>query len=90
MGILQIDVVKYRVQAEYGVNVDMKPLPYKAARWVTCKDKGTLENFISTQSQNICRDCHGNPALLLDHDWRLKFHQERNPDLEFHDTAKVG
>lgn len=89
VGILQIDVVKYRIQAEYNVNVEMKPLPYKAARWITAKDKKDLENFLATQSQNICRDCHENPALLLDHEWRLKYHQERNPKLEFHDTAKV-
>lgn len=89
VGVLQIDVVKYRIQEEYGVNVTMKALPYKAARWLTSPNQKALDQFMQSQGHNICFDLHKNPTLLLDHEWRLKFHQERNPDLEFHATAKI-
>ena len=89
VGVLQIDVVKYRIQSEYGVEVAMKALPYRAARWLSSKDEKALDSFKRTQSQSICLDLHKNPALLLDHEWRLKLFQERNPEIEFHATAKI-
>ncbi|MFK7826915.1 MAG: peptide chain release factor 3 [Oligoflexales bacterium] len=89
VGILQIDVVKYRIKAEYGVTVDMKPLPYTAARWITAEDPTKLETLKKEQANNICLDIHGNPTLFLDHDWRLKFHQERHPEVEFHTTSEA-
>ncbi|NRA46116.1 MAG: peptide chain release factor 3 [Oligoflexales bacterium] len=89
VGILQIDVVKYRIKAEYGVTVDMKPLPYTAARWISAEDPKKLEALKKEQANNICLDTHGNPTLFLDHDWRLKFHQERHPEVEFHTTSEA-
>ena len=35
VGILQIDVVKYRIKAEYNVDVVMHPLAFSAARWIS-------------------------------------------------------
>lgn len=87
VGTLQIDVVKYRIKAEYNVNVNMKPLPYQATRWISCADPVALEKFMRDESQNISLDSHKQPVLLLDYEWRLKFHQERHPHLIFHQTS---
>lgn len=89
VGTLQIDVVKFRIKAEYGVEVSMKALPYRAARWVTSSNQKSLSKFLEEQSHNICLDLYKKPTLLLDHDWRLKFHQERNPDLLFSATNEL-
>ncbi len=83
VGELQIDVVKYRINAEYGVNINMVPLAFSAARWVQSDDEKALATFLREQSNNVCFDSHGQPTLLLDHDWRLKFHQERHPKIVF-------
>ena len=83
VGVLQIDVVKYRIMAEYGVDVSMKPLGYQAARWVEAEEKNTLQNFIENEAQNICLDRHNNPTLLLDHDWRLSFIKKETLKLNF-------
>lgn len=89
VGVLQIDVVAYRVKAEYGVNVSMHSLPYSAARWIKSKDEKKLESFMRDQSQNICLDSHQNPTLLLDHEWRLKYHKEKYPEVEFFATSEA-
>ena len=89
VGTLQIDVVAYRIKAEYGVNVKMIPLPYSAARWIKTDDEALLQRILREQAANIAKDSHGNPALLLDHEWRLKFHQERYPDAVFMRTASA-
>lgn len=83
VGNLQIDVAEYRIKAEYGVNVKLTPLAYTAARWIHCKDPAKLKEFVASQKQNICFDHLDQPTLLLDHDWRIKFYQERHPDIEF-------
>lgn len=89
VGMLQIDVVKYRIKEEYGVEVNMRPLAYTAARWIYSEDKKALEKFKEDQSQNIVLDARENPTLLLDHDWRLKFLEERHPAIKFAKTAEA-
>ena len=89
VGLLQIDVVKYRIKAEYGVEINMRALPYTAARWIYSEDKKALEQFKLDQAQHIVLDSRENPTLLLDYDWRLKFHEERNPALKFAKTAEA-
>jgi peptide chain release factor 3 len=83
VGALQVDVVAYRLKAEYGVQIHFYPLPYSAARWLKADDPKKLEAFMDEQSQHICRDRHGDPTLLLDQEWRLKLYEERHPDVVF-------
>jgi peptide chain release factor 3 len=87
VGVLQFDVVKFRIQAEYGVSVRFYPLPYAAARWIAGQPED-LEKFRKEQSQNICLDQHGNPTILLDQPWRLKFYEERHPNIKFLATSE--
>jgi len=88
VGVLQFDVVKYRIEAEYSVRVKMAQLPYTAARWFTSDDKEKLEKFRREQAQNICLDQHENETILLDYDWRLKYLLERHPDVKFTSTSE--
>ena len=67
----------------------MRPLPYTAARWIYSEDKKALDKFKEEQAQNVVLDSRGNPTLLLDYDWRLKFHEERNPALKFAKIAEA-
>ena len=87
VGALQIDVVAFRIKAEYGVNISMHPLPYSAARWISA-DPLDLAEFKREQSQNLCQDHRGNLTILLDHEWRLKFYQERHPKIRFLATSE--
>ena len=90
VGVLQIDVVKYRIQSEYGVEVTMKALPYKAARWLASSDEKKLETVLFVLIARLSALIYNkNPTLLLDHEWRLRLYQERNEDIEFLATAKI-
>jgi len=88
VGVLQFDVVQYRILHEYGVNVVFARLPYGAARWIHCKDKIKLAEFVRTQSQHICFDQHENYTILLEDDWRLKFLKDRFPDVDYTATSE--
>ena len=43
VGILQFDVVAWRLKEEYGVECSYDNIPIIAARWVECADEKILE-----------------------------------------------
>jgi peptide chain release factor 3 len=88
VGVLQFDVVQYRIQHEYGVRVNFTRLPYAAARWIHCDDVKALEEFTRAQGHVMCLDQHEHKAILLEDTWRLKFLQERFPKVHYSATAE--
>ena len=88
MGVLQFDVVKFRVKHEYGVDVKLTPLSYSAARWIHCSDEMALKDFVTKQSSVICHDQHENYTVLLDDLWRLNFYRDKFPKIEFSATSE--
>jgi peptide chain release factor 3 len=88
VGVLQFEVVNYRILAEYGVQARMHPLPFGLARWLASDKPAVLDEFVRTNAQNCCRDQHGNPAILVDEPWRLRLLEERNPDIKFAATSE--
>jgi peptide chain release factor 3 len=88
VGVLQFDVVQYRIQHEYGVQVKFDRLPFKAARWIVSDDKKALDDFIRAQSQVICNDQHDHKAILLEDLWRLNFLKERFPKVDYRSTSE--
>ncbi len=88
VGILQFDVVQYRVQHEYGVKVNFTRLPFSAARWIFCDDDKALAEFIRAQAHVLCLDQHEQHAILLEDTWRLKFLQDRFPKISYSATSE--
>ena len=88
VGVLQFDVVKFRIEHEYGVSIAFSTLPYGAARWVSGDDQAKVDAFVVSQGQHVCKDQHDNPTILLSDEWRLKYLREKFPDLEFYATSE--
>ena len=88
VGALQFDVVKYRVEHEYGVRVEFHMLPYNVARWVKCDDVKMIEQFKQEQSQYLCRDQREDLVILLEQTWRLKMLNERYPKVTYANTSE--
>lgn len=45
VGVLQFDVVAYRLKDEYGVDAIFEPVSVTTARWVHCDNPKKLEEF---------------------------------------------
>lgn len=88
VGALQFDVVKYRVENEYGVRVEFHGLPYNVARWVKCEDAKMLEQFKQEQSQYLSYDQRGDLVILLEQTWRLKMLNDRYPKVTYANTSE--
>src|SRR5574343_883550 len=52
VGVLQFDVVAYRLKDEYGVDASFEPVQVQTARWVYAPDDKTLEAFREKTAMN--------------------------------------
>ena len=88
VGPLQFDVVKYRLLAEYGVNVNFSGLPYSVARWVFSDEVEELNRFLNNGSFKVCYDQHENPTVLFAEEWQMNLAKERNPKIRFESISE--
>ncbi|SFF26356.1 bacterial peptide chain release factor 3 (bRF-3) [Fontimonas thermophila] len=90
VGVLQFDVVQYRLKDEYGVDAVFEPVPVHTARWVSCDDARKLKEFIDKNEQRLARDHYGDLVYLASSAVNLSMTQERHPDVRFLDTKEHG
>lgn len=88
IGVLQFDVVAYRLQHEYNVHCVYDSSNVVAARWVTSKDKKILEKFKNENSRNLALDGAGNLTYLAPSRVNLDLAMERYSEVEFHATRE--
>ena len=86
---MQLDVLKSRAKAEYGVEIDFEPLTYNTAVWLKCEDSSKLKTFISANPNNVVLDREGSPVFLAKSQWELDYTKERNPDITFMKTREL-
>lgn len=87
VGVLQFDVLKYRLENEYNVDIKLEQLPYEHIRWVVSKDINLNEISGTTDMKKI-KDLKDNPLLLFINAWSPNMVLERNPGLELSEFGK--
>ncbi|MGN1083656.1 MAG: peptide chain release factor 3 [Lachnospiraceae bacterium] len=87
VGVLQFDVLKFRLESEYGVEIRMDPLPYEYIRWIenTGLDVGKIN--ITTDAKRV-KDLKDRPLLLFTHEWSIRTVLERNEGLKLTEFAR--
>jgi peptide chain release factor 3 len=88
VGILQFDVVAWRLKEEYGVECSYDNIPVAAARWVECGDSKMLEEFRKKVSDNIALDGGEHLTYLAPSQVNLNLTMERWPEITFHATRE--
>ena len=81
VGILQFEVLKFRLQHEYNVEVSLRRLDFKHARWLDGEDvdKDALNR---ADYLKVLIDRDDLPLLLLRNDWALNYTRQQYPDLK--------
>jgi peptide chain release factor 3 len=88
LGRLQFEVVKYRLEAEYGVAVRLEAAPYALARWVSREDGRPLDlDGLDDIEGKVVLDIRDRPVVLFDREWALRTAQKFHPELVFAETA---
>jgi peptide chain release factor 3 len=88
VGELQYEVIKFRLEHEYGAKCRFSPLPFIKACWITADNKKELETFLTRKSGAIAYDKDNNPVFFAESEWTLKTAKETFPSLTFHKTSE--
>ena len=82
VGILQFDVLKFRLESEYNVEIRLDRLPYEHIRWIENWNEMDVSKIQGTSDMKRIRDLKGNPLLLFVNSWSPGMVLERNPGLK--------
>ncbi|MBI3562556.1 MAG: peptide chain release factor 3 [Gammaproteobacteria bacterium] len=88
VGVLQFDVVAFRLKSEYGVECAFEAVNVVTARWIDAEDPRKLDEFRHKVNDNLALDAGENLAYLAPTRVNLELTQERWPDLRFHKTRE--
>ena len=83
VGVLQLEVLEYRLLNEYSSKLLMNQLPYSVARWVYAEDKKLIENIKGLDNGMLVYDKKDRPVILVNNEWSLNWILERNPGIQF-------
>ncbi len=87
VGVLQFDVLKFRLESEYGVEIRMETMPYEYIRWVADRTVDVAALSVTTDTKRVC-DMKGNPLLLFTHAWSINTVLDRNKGLRLEEFRK--
>ena len=83
VGVLQLEVLEYRLNNEYSAQLLMNQLPYSVARWVYAEDKKLIENIKGLDNGMLVYDTKERPVILVNNEWSLNWILDRNPGIQF-------
>ncbi|MBR6880773.1 MAG: peptide chain release factor 3 [Clostridiales bacterium] len=90
VGILQFDVLEYRLKSEYGVDIIRTPLNYRLARWVKSDVDGGFgaqggpdyHDMTLTSTSMLVLDRDDEPVVLFESEWAIDWVVDHNESLK--------
>ena len=81
VGMLQFDVLEYRMKDEYGIGFRKTLLPHQHIRRVVNDNISIPSLTLATDTIHV-QDFKGNDLLVFPSEWSIKWALDKNPDLE--------
>ena len=88
VGVLQFEVLEYRLKNEYNVDIKLEPLPYKHIRWIENPEEINMSRIVGTSDMKKIKDLKDNPLLLFVNSWSVNMVLERNEGLKLSEFGK--
>jgi peptide chain release factor 3 len=82
VGMLQLDVLKSRLVAEYDLDADLETAPFDSARWLS-GPAAEIEKFAAANRGGMAADRDGAPVFLAKSQWEIGYVTERFSKLQF-------
>ena len=80
VGVLQFEVLEYRLKNEYGVDIIRRPMPQQYVRWIENKDIIPTNLTLDTDTKWV-QDFRQNNLLIFPREWSIRWALEKNKDL---------
>ena len=88
VGVLQFDVVAFRLLDEYKAEAVYEQITVHTARWIRCADTKILSDFKKKAQEHLADDGGGYLTYLAPSRANLQLMQERWPDIQFLETRE--
>ena len=88
VGVLQFDVLKFRLENEYNVEIRLEPLPYEHIRWIENHEEIQIDKLVGTSDMKKVMDLKGNPLLLFVNAWSVGMVLDRNKGLKLSEFGR--
>lgn len=89
VGLLQFDVVAFRLRDEYKVDCGYEAVAISRARWVECDDPKMLQDFRRRAEANLALDGGGYLTYLAPTAVNMSLTEERWPGIGFRSTREI-
>lgn len=80
VGVLQFDVLEYRLKYEYGVDIRIEHLSYRHVRWIEHSEK-TPEDLSLTSDSRRLVDAKGRNVIIFSNEWGIAWALDHNKGL---------
>ena len=80
VGVLQFEVLEYRLKTEYGVDVRRRAMPFELVRWVE-NENIKISDLNLTSDTKWVQDFKGNNLLLFTSEWCINWALQKNEGL---------
>ena len=80
VGVLQFEVLEYRLKNEYNVDIRMQNLPYSFIRWIENEDCDPKALNLTSDTRRV-EDFKGRKLLLFTNAWSITWAEEHNKEL---------
>ena len=87
VGVLQFEVLEYRMKNEYNVDIIMESMPYELIRWIDNEDIDPKKLNLTSDTKRI-QDLKGKHLLLFSSEWNINWALEHNDGLILTDFSR--
>lgn len=88
VGRLQFEVFQYRMQAEYGAEIELGAMPYAFARWLEMADGIEKLNY-DRYSNMIVKDKDDGWVMLFENEFSIRLVADKNPGVVLRSTSTL-
>jgi peptide chain release factor 3 len=90
VGVLQFEVIQFRLKNEYNASCQFVPQNIYKACWISSKDPQKLAAFVESKQRHIALDKDGKLVFMAESRAWLQMVQDNFPDIEFHFSSEFN
>jgi peptide chain release factor 3 len=89
VGPLQLEVLKARLDAEYGLTIAWDTAEFQFARWISAGDPKELDRFTTAHPSSIAEDLDGDLVFMARNAFDLDYTGKQNAGIAFADVKDI-
>ena len=80
VGVLQFEVLEYRLKNEYNIDIRRRDLSYSYIRWITSEGTDPTALNLASDTKWV-QDFRGHNLLIFNNEWSIRWAEQKNPGL---------